>query len=938
MKEGIPLIFLLINFFIISLHSREENQVINKKFDWKIYSTKNFDIYYYEDSKPFLEYSAYVLERARIEESLYLNPNFNKRIPFFLFASINDMEQNSITPVGDGIGGLTEPYKDRFMVWSDGSKDWLKDVIYHEFAHEQQFSVLIDGFWKSARILKTYIYPLWMMEGISEYATGDNDIAIEEMYVRDSVISGNPLSLLHLQQFGHLKPHQMTLAYKTGDQAIRFLAEEYGQDKPALMMQIYRNKYDINSVLQQLIGIDIFTFDRKFKEYLDFKYYSQIKNKKLEDVQFYGKKLTYQKDDIPDFNLSPVYSENYKKIIYISTKQGHPPILVIKDIENGKEIKLDYMKMDIENIPYSRFTKIINSLSISKNGRYIIFSAQKNHKEYLCIYDLKNNDFKKILMSNFMEARQFSFSPDDKKIVFVGMVKGINDLYEIDFPDNIYEIKLENARKITDNFQDEISPSYLNENEIIYSCENGYFDDLKRDLCLVSKNGEIRKILSMKGNIYDPVYDNKEDGIYFISDEDNIFNLYFYSINKNKVYKMTNVVGGVFSPSISNEHIYFSYFRNGSMNIYEADRHNFRYEEIPLSLTENLKRDKLIEVENIGKEKEYKFKASTDLFFPAFLFSSPGGLFWMNYWQASDFLGYHNIGFYLNYNSAYTYYNYQFQYSYNKFITKIIYQRDSFSIKDVEDENVGKYNKEYSRNIFGLSYPFDRYKKAEFYFLTKDEYRNYKDLGIKYNNRTRAFQLSYISDYINGLYLLATYGNRIQFTYQKALEEFNGNEKYDLYLFEDLYYIPLSRKSTIVNRFFGAFSNGRDRKNFDYGGINGLRGFMRGGDSNENTRALVYDIELRFPLTNMNYYMWYMFPDFYFKAIYFKIFSDNAYGWDYKSEISNFKISHVKSSIGFGLNFHTFVLQAFQMILSFDYAFRLNDGGKIFYFYLGPLF
>jgi len=33
------------------------------------------------------------------------------------------------------------------MAWSDGSREWLEDVATHEFAHEAQFSVLIDGFW-----------------------------------------------------------------------------------------------------------------------------------------------------------------------------------------------------------------------------------------------------------------------------------------------------------------------------------------------------------------------------------------------------------------------------------------------------------------------------------------------------------------------------------------------------------------------------------------------------------------------------------------------------------------------------------------------------------------------------------------------------------------------------------------------------------------------
>ena len=97
--------------------------------------------------------------------------------------------------------------------------------------------------------------------------------------------------------------------------------------------------------------------------------------------------------------------------------------------------------------------------------------------------------------------------------------------------------------------------------------------------------------------------------------------------------------------------------------------------------------------------------------------------------------------------------------------------------------------------------------------------------------------------------------------------------------------------------------------------------------------------ELRVPLVkDMNYYMWYMFPDFYFKGIYGKLFADTAYGWDAGREFGRAGASGPETSVGAGVNVHTFVLQAFQLVLSFDYAVRTSDGGRIFYFYLGPLF
>ena len=158
MYNALAVLFSAAFFFSALPAASQENKVIVKDFEWKIYATEHFDIHYYPGSEPWLSYASGVLEAAYKREAEDLNPELSKRIPLFLYSSINDMEQTAITDVSDGIGGLTEPYKDRFMVWSDGSSGWLKDVIEHEFAHEAQFSVLIDGFWKSARILKTYVF------------------------------------------------------------------------------------------------------------------------------------------------------------------------------------------------------------------------------------------------------------------------------------------------------------------------------------------------------------------------------------------------------------------------------------------------------------------------------------------------------------------------------------------------------------------------------------------------------------------------------------------------------------------------------------------------------------------------------------------------------------------------------------------------------------
>ena len=921
----------LISFFCFFLFSSKLfSQVIIKNFDWKIYKTKHFDIYYYSDSKSLIPYASHYLELAYEKAKKEYNPFIDKRIPFFLFASANDMKQNSITPVGDGTGGLTEPYKDRFMVYNDGSKKWLRDVIFHEFGHEAQFSILIDGWWESPRILKTIIYPLWMLEGMSENMTEEWDIAMEDMYVRDYLINQKMPLLSKLFGFSHLKPHQVTLAYKTGAKAIRFIREEYGKDKPSIILHLYRDLYDIDSVLKRSIGLTLDEFDSKFREYLERIYYNQMKEKNLRDASLYGEQLTKDIDDIPTFNISPVFISK-SLFAYLSTIWGHPPSLVIESSGNKKIIQAE--NIGFENVFYSRFTFPIRSLSVSPNKKYLVFSAQKNNREYLVIYDIEKEIFKSILFEDLNEARQFSFSGDGKKLIFVGMDGCFNKIYEIYFDDVINKVSLKkkDLKVIVDNEMDKRTPIYLEDGKIAFSCEVGSFDDPKNMMCIYDENEKNLRFFDLGMDVLDISYHNEK--LYFVSDKDGIYNLYSYTLSDGKIYKHTSFIGGGFTPYFFDGKILISYFRNGSMNIYQLDENKLDYEYIGKAVeisTENKNEDKT-DYQGVP----YKFKASTDLFFPALLYSSPGGLFLFNYWQASDYLGRHTFSLYTNYNSYLPYLNINSSYVYNRYRTKFVTSISLYNFKDKNLDSNLDYKRKYISFISGFIYPFDRYKSIGIYLNYKDNKYNYLNYNsLNYFERERALMLSYYDNHLNGLYLTAVRGYSLNTGVSYYDHFMNGNRRYNLFYTDFIKYIPLSRKSTIANRYFLGFSNGRDKPYYSYGGIKGIRGFMD-SDRNENQNVLVYNIETRLCLKYTDYYMRYLFPDLYFKAIYFKLFMDNAYGWNEKFKIS---IADVKNSVGFGFNLHSFILQKYQILFSFDWSFNTKTGARVMYFYLGPLF
>jgi len=936
--------FFIFSFLLLAAagaFAQEQNKVIVKDFKWSVYATEHFDIHYYPDSEPWLAYASGVLENAYRKQSAALNPALAKRIPFFLYASANDMQQTNVADVSDGVGGLTEPFKDRFLVWADGSREWLRDVIEHEFAHEVEFSVLIDGFWKSARILKTFIYPLWMMEGIAEYQTGLRDYAVEKMYVRDSALGAGVLRLGRLNQFAHLKPHQTTLAYKTGAQAIRFLADQYGADKPREMLELFRARYDAGAVLQALIGAGQDEFDKKFREYTTLKYLAEVSSQRLQEPGYFGAALTSGGGNIPEFNVSPALSPDGTRLAFLSTKAGHPPEVRIKDLKTGVERRLTALGAGAENIPYGRFTKPLRSLTWSPDGARLAFTGQKNHREYLFLYSPATGVVTRAAVAGLSEVRQPAFSSDGSKLAFVGMQRGLNDLYEASVARLAQGGTLSpgETTRLTESPQDESSPAYAPDGSgLAFSCEAAVLGGTNRRLCFLPSGGKVRELIGLDGNIYDPAFSGDGKSVFFISDAGDNFELYRFDTGSGRVLRLTRSIGGVFNPLAARDKLYFSAFRRGEMHIYEAAPENFLYEPArpaPPALEKTGEEFSL----SSGTLRPYRFKASTDLFFPAFMLSSPGGRFWMNYWQASDMTGNNNLSLLLNYNSGSQYLSYQANYSYARWRMPVLLQAAGLAASGLTSAQELEYDKRYSRVALGTAWPFDRYNRLEAFAVVQNESTDYENPFPDERIRTRALKSSYVRDTLNGLYLTANRGSRTEFSYLKALEAAGGNVKYDVYLFRYLKYFPLSKRAAFVNHFTAGRSVGRDRRRFNFGGLGGVRGFHSSASETEKPGVFLNNAELRVPVfKDLDYYMWFMFPDFYFKSVYAKAFVDSGYGWEDGGGLGRFGVSRVRNSVGVGVNVHTFILQAFPLVISFDYAVRTSDGGKIFYLYLGPLF
>src|SRR5688500_11285878 len=148
-----------------------KNKVQYKDFDWKYIQSPHFNIYYYQGGRDLAEFAAEQSEIALTSIERTMRYDITNRISILIYNSHNDFQQtNAVSSyLPEGVGGVTELFKNRVIMPFEGSYELFRHVLHHELVHAVVNDMFTGGSYQALLTGGGMQIPSWMNEGLAEY-------------------------------------------------------------------------------------------------------------------------------------------------------------------------------------------------------------------------------------------------------------------------------------------------------------------------------------------------------------------------------------------------------------------------------------------------------------------------------------------------------------------------------------------------------------------------------------------------------------------------------------------------------------------------------------------------------------------------------------------------------------------------------------------------
>src|SRR6516165_7166105 len=292
-------------------------------FNWQIYTTDHFEIYFYPEVQPHLERIASYAESAYQQISADLKHDLSFKVQLILFKTHSEFEQENIDPgaAQEGVGAFAEPGQKRIVAPIDDPPDRLYGLIVHELTHQFEFDIIPQGLIRRS-------VPLWVNEGLSEYERAQWN-PIDLMEVRDAAIADIVPKMSGVEGYGNFGAR--FVAYNLGHAVFEFIEAKYGKEGIRQFMFALRKSVigGGEDAYEEALRMKKEEFDESFERYLKERFKPFRDKERPAD---YGRDLSPNKEKT-DFaealSIAPSPSGDLIAVVTINRKDGEADILLV---------------------------------------------------------------------------------------------------------------------------------------------------------------------------------------------------------------------------------------------------------------------------------------------------------------------------------------------------------------------------------------------------------------------------------------------------------------------------------------------------------------------------------------------------------------------------------------------------------------------------------
>ncbi|MDP1569931.1 MAG: hypothetical protein Q8L86_08000 [Vicinamibacterales bacterium] len=556
-----------------------KNQIRYDRFDWQIYTTDHFEIYYYPEIEPHLERMAGYAESAYQHISSELKHDLASKVPLILFQTSSEFFQQNVIPgaAQEGVGAFAEPSRNRILMPMDEPPDLLYRLMVHELTHVFQFDIIPMSLLRSNM-------PLWVMEGMADYLTGIWR-PLDIMTVRDAAVADVVPQMSRLQGYG--SSGNPRLIYNLGHAAYEFMEARWG--KEGVRQYIFALRKSVigggDDAYQDAFQLSPEEWDQQFDRYLKERFKPFRDKERPAD---YGRNLAPDAErsrfaqalsiePSPSGDLLATMSVNRRDreidIILVSAKDGE----VVRNLTSGFSQNSGY---EYIVTPGGRWNSV-PWMSWSPSGDRLAYFVRTEKDRSLILRDVVTRRVEVRIPLNLDAPESPDISPDGREVAFSAMTNGVADIHIVD-------LATQTVRNLTRDAFSNYAPTWAPDGRsIVYMARISGSEKLfridvasgeKTQLTFGTHDDAAAQFLDANTLIFSSTATNPEVPLDpDVARNGNIYNLWTLNLETKELRQFTDAVTGNVSPVVlradaARPQIAFVSYYKGDYGLHVLDR------------------------------------------------------------------------------------------------------------------------------------------------------------------------------------------------------------------------------------------------------------------------------------------------------------------------------------------------------------------------------